>query len=299
MSRSRRHVKPYTAQHLISRFLDRRYFLADTHDRTEYLRCLGNAVRDWDWKIVSFALMSNHIHLGALAGEMPLGPTFKSLHVRYARSWHDRYGGLGPVIADRPANFEVPEVLVPRLIAYHHRNPVEAEVVEDPADSTWTSHRMYLGLDEAPSWLCIDKGLELCGFGDSRLGRSHFNEFVRTADLRETCIGPSLYVVEKVEGNESTFAGPRDKRALEKLATIAAKIAGQSEALVYQRQRPVSDARLLFIGAARRLGASNQSIADHLGLSRSAISDITRRNKDRFTELCLKSRLACAQLQHR
>ena len=39
------------------------------------------------------------------------------------------------------------------LVRYVHNNPVRAGVVADAADSVWSSHREYLGLEKCPKWL--------------------------------------------------------------------------------------------------------------------------------------------------
>jgi hypothetical protein len=71
---------------------------------------------------------------------------------------------IGAVFARGPKAIPVAEGGVARLIGYIHCNPVRAGIVDDPSQSTWTSHRAYLGLDAAPKWLDIDLGLELAGF---------------------------------------------------------------------------------------------------------------------------------------
>jgi hypothetical protein len=62
------------------------------------------------------------------------------------------------------------------LLSYVHNNPVRAGVVEDPSDSSWTSHRAYLGEAAAPRWLDIRLGLHLCGFEFSPSGRDAFHK---------------------------------------------------------------------------------------------------------------------------
>ena len=54
---------------------------------------------------------------------------------------------------------------VPRLINYIHRNPVRAGVAATTAETSWTSHRAYLGIRHRPSWLDVELGLQLSGFG--------------------------------------------------------------------------------------------------------------------------------------
>ena len=133
--------------------------MIDVRDRRAYLELVDLLGDRWDWTCLSYALMSTHVHHGALAGEIPPAAFFLPLHTRFAMKWHRRHGGLGPVFASRPANWEIHPEAIGRLIAYHHRNPVTAGVVDAPADSTWTSHRAYLRLEPAPKWLDVERGL--------------------------------------------------------------------------------------------------------------------------------------------
>src|SRR5690606_4780288 len=61
-----------------------------------------------------------------------------------------------------------------QLVAYIHNNPVAAEVVPRARESTWTSHRAYMGLDVAPAWLHVDSGLLRAGLDD----RAQFDAWI-------------------------------------------------------------------------------------------------------------------------
>lgn len=169
MPRIARHLThlPGALVHVIVRFVDGRFIL-DDQARNHYLRLLAPALRSSDWRLVSYALMSSHIHLGCVMGSSELRSWALPLHIRFAR-WINRSlaeqnpKALGHVIADRPTTKLMCQSRARFLIAYHHRNPMEAGVTTDPAASTWTSHRAYLGL--APS-----EGGSTLRWGSSWLG---------------------------------------------------------------------------------------------------------------------------------
>jgi REP element-mobilizing transposase RayT len=168
MPRSARYCPPATFQHVISEFVDREYWLADEEDRRCYLSAVTQSAKPYDGRLLAYALMSSHVHWWLLAGTLPLGTLFQPAHTRYAGYWHRRYGGRGPVFANRPENHEVQPAAVASLVAYIHMNPVRAGVCRCPADSTWTSHRAYLRLAPAPAWLNVEQALALCGFRSLR-----------------------------------------------------------------------------------------------------------------------------------
>ncbi|MCB9558454.1 MAG: transposase [Deltaproteobacteria bacterium] len=178
MPRHRRDCPAGTLQHIIVRFIDRRFQLATAADRSAYLRIFGRTAERCDWRFLSFALMSNHIHWCALTGRMSLRDIFHPVNTRFGMLWNRRHRGLGPIIAGRPANFPVQAERVVELIAYNHMDPVRNGVVTDPKSSRWTSHRAYVGLDPEPAWLDVDLGLRLGGFPATPAGRRAFDAFV-------------------------------------------------------------------------------------------------------------------------
>lgn len=78
----------------------------------------------------------------------------KPLHSGFGGWLASRIGKRGPVFADRYKSILVEEEsYLLELVRYVHNNPVRAGVVADAADSVWSSHREYLGLEKCPKWL--------------------------------------------------------------------------------------------------------------------------------------------------
>lgn len=179
MPRFARTPFPGAVHHVISRFVNRTYRFTCDEERREYLARLGAALARTDWRVLGYALMSNHIHLVALAGEMPSAALIRPLHGGFAGWLNRRQGTLGPVFADRHRLIAAPSSASLRLLAYVHNNPVRARQCDAAMESGWTSHRCYLGQAESPEWLAVDKGLALSGFSPSVEGRQAFDAQVR------------------------------------------------------------------------------------------------------------------------
>lgn len=163
---------------MVSRFVDREFRFDVPGARDEYLRRAAKALGRTDWRAFAFAMMSSHVHWALQAGEQPSSSWVKPLHAGFAQWLNTTEGRLGTVFADRHRNLTFEGETVATLVAYQHNNPVRAGVVSDPAASSWTSHRAYLGLDEAPPWLDVELGLWLCGFSATTAGRRAFHRFV-------------------------------------------------------------------------------------------------------------------------
>jgi hypothetical protein len=178
--RFRRQIAPGSIQHVISRFVDREHRLDAPGARQEYLRRAGRALRRSDWRALGFALMGSHVHWVLRAGDQPSSALIKPLHAGFAVWLNGVEGRLGPVFAERHRSVSFEDETAAALLAYVHNNPVRAGVVGDAADSSWTSHRMYLGLERRPPWLDVALGLHLCGFAATSSGRRAFHELVRS-----------------------------------------------------------------------------------------------------------------------
>ncbi len=102
MPRFARLHAPGQVQHIISRFVDRRFRLRDDGPRREYLRRLADALKRSDWRLLGYALMGSRVHLVALAGEVRVGDVTRAVNVGFA-AWIDaKEKRLGPVFAARP-----------------------------------------------------------------------------------------------------------------------------------------------------------------------------------------------------
>ncbi len=160
--------------HLISRFVDREWFIESDEERATYLRILAEYVRHSDWRCLAYAVMSNHIHLAMVAGATSLASWVRPAHSTFAEWMNKRRNRIGSVFTRGPKDFMIPSDYVGKTIAYIHNNPVRAGVVQRARESDWTSHRAYLGV-AVPTWLHIDEGMALSGFSDAEAFDSWVN----------------------------------------------------------------------------------------------------------------------------
>ncbi len=157
--------------HLISRFARDERHLDKKGGRDVYLALVASAAARTDAKILAYCLMSNHVHLVIEQGEEPLSRFMKSVHTGFARWTHaqtKRTKSQGPVFAERARGILVEKSRLLELVRYVHNNPVRAGVVKRARDSSWSSHRAYVGIVEAPAWL--ETQLVLAKFGRDRRG---------------------------------------------------------------------------------------------------------------------------------
>lgn len=275
-----RHPAPGSLHHVIVQFIDRDYLITDDVTRRQYLTMLGRALADSDWRCLAYALMSNHIHLGMVAGRTPADRWMRRVHPPFVAWLNRRLDRIGPLFAASPAIWVVHRDRELRLIAYIHNNPVRAGVVRHARDSTWTSHRAYLMGACAP-WLSVDEGLarvgvsaaELDTYADEHVG----HKLERGEQARIHRAARTLGAIEvgtPVDAPRQTtpllrrpygYLAPNPWRLVE----IVADVLGVP-AMELRSRRPsvfVSGARSLAIYCGRTAGLSISSIAATFGIS--------------------------------
>lgn len=211
--------------------------------------------------------MSSHVHKAAFGNDQPLGSFLHALNGTFG-FWLNRHeGGLGKVFAERPRSIVVStEEGLARLIAYIHNNPVRAGVVLCPAQSTWTSHRAFIGEVSAPPFVAVEWALAAMGFSSSPSGRVSFHEYVvsRAGYPRD----PSL-------------SGPARSdiaTAQRLLRATAAHFGIESGELARPTTKANRELRLDFIRVAKEVFAlSNSHLAAVLGVSKPLLTRLVAR----------------------
>jgi hypothetical protein len=103
--------------------------------------------------------MKNHVHLALQVTETPLSKLMQSLSQRYTVWFNHRHERVGHLFQGRYKDILVDsDQYLLELIRYIHLNPVRANLVADPENYSYSSHRAYSGLVAAPPWLTLDWG---------------------------------------------------------------------------------------------------------------------------------------------
>ncbi len=292
-----RFTAPGVFYHCIWRFVDRRWFFQGDDERSMYLLMLERALRESDWRCMAYALMSNHIHLGMLAGREQLGRWAKRVSTPFAQWMNRRHDRLGPVMADRPKSCAVRAELEPHVFAYIHNNPVRAGVVARPGDSSWTSHRLYTS--GATTFVAVEEALSRWGFADSAdvdlwttntPGESGFPPTRRarnTARRLGAIEAATPIATSLVPLVARPFAHVRVDPQL--LAAVAAWSVGATVRDLGSRRRnpQLLAGRYVAVALADHFGVSGSDIAAALGMSGSAICWIRRRTPTRLASEAL------------
>ncbi|MEO6772979.1 MAG: transposase [Kofleriaceae bacterium] len=302
MRRARLHI-PGLVHHLIWRCLNREWLITSDQHRERYLWWLGRALEESDWKCIAYAVMSNHVHIAAVAGEEPLARWSRRAHTPFAIWANKATDRLGPFFAGRAADFALGPIAATFTLAYIHNNPVRARVVERARDSTWTSHRAYIGLAAVPRWLHVDEGLLRSG----QVSTEDFERLVDGQPIPEHRPASNRAARALARAGQIVEATPRDAETPllmrqfgrlrpnpGRLLLHAAHMLDLDPAAVASRRRHprLRDARLVIAHSGRALGLTGGDIADALGLSQQAVSLMLRHGRP-HPDAC---RLLCERL---
>jgi hypothetical protein len=284
MTRTPRDFEPGRVYHLISRFVDRNWYIQTDDERRLYLKFLGRSFEKSDWKCLSDGIMSNHVHLCTVAGEHDFANLIRRVHAPFATWMNRAYQRIGGMFVRGPKALEVRDEGVAAVIAYIHNNPVRAGVVTSAADSTWTSHRAYAGLDRAPRWLDVNEGLRRSGFADG----NEFGKWVATnPDVDDVAARVEAAFGElDDDGNIATNAmgeiatplnltnAPRLPAQSVVEATAAVLGVPMMRFLAGTKRSPDVLARRVVVHCAGALGLTGVEIGSALGVTQQAISKI-------------------------
>lgn len=179
MGRPHRIDQPGMIHHVFNRGVDRqRIFFADA-DRKEFGRLLGEIHDLFGVEILAYCLLDNHFHLVVRCPDGHLSDAMKHLGSVFVLHTNDRVGRDGPMFRGRFRSIPVlDEGYLLVAVRYVHRNALDVTGVHVVEAYRWSSHRAYLGLRPAPTFLTTAPILSR--FGDDP---ARFHRFVVRRDL--------------------------------------------------------------------------------------------------------------------
>ena len=159
-------------RHVFARGNDKRLIYRDDLDRRMYIAMLRGTVRQ-RWRLLSYCLMENHVHLLVETPEANLGDGMQRMHSLYALEFNKRHRRSGHLFQGRygAVRIKTDEQLW-AVAAYIATNPVSAGLCAMPADWRWSSHSAVLE-GEGADWLDVSRLLTYfgCAGGDPRKRR--------------------------------------------------------------------------------------------------------------------------------
>ncbi len=143
--------------HVTTRGVRRLDVFRDDRDRRRFLRALESTVRRFDWQLLAYVLMDNHVHLFVRTPKANISKGMQCLLSRYAAWWARRHDEPGHVFQSRfHAKLVEGEGYFWNVSRYVHLNPVRAGMVARAQDWPWSSFPGYRDGRLGRSWVAYD-----------------------------------------------------------------------------------------------------------------------------------------------
>ena len=131
--------------HVICRGNNRQVIFRDDADRKRYLEKLSLYCQEKNVDLLSYCLLSNHVHLLVETPEGNLSKMMQAFQTSYTVYFNTRHGRTGHVFEQRyKARVVDKDNYLIQVSRYIHLNPVSARIVERPQDFRWSSYGSYL-----------------------------------------------------------------------------------------------------------------------------------------------------------
>ena len=157
MARPLRIQYPNAMYHIISRGIGRMTIFHNEKDFSKFIQFMERVIEKHNWICHAYCLMGTHYHILLETPDANMVVGMKYLNQVYSQFYNWKYRRVGPVLQGRYKSWLVErEEKFLDNSRYIVNNPVEAKMVEHPADWAWSSFRATRGIEKVPKYLETD-----------------------------------------------------------------------------------------------------------------------------------------------
>jgi REP element-mobilizing transposase RayT len=132
----------------------------DDYDRERFMVLLAKVARTFGWRVISYCLMTNHVHVVVYVPDFTVSRGMQLLNGQYAQAFNRRHDYVGHLFEGRFRASRVDDEAYSLQVGrYVVLNPVRAGMVEEAVDWKWSSHRAMLGKVAPPPFLDVEWAL--------------------------------------------------------------------------------------------------------------------------------------------
>ena len=145
MARKKRIWYPGATYHVMSRGNRRYSIFKDDWDYEMFIECLRNVKEQYDFKIHSVCLMTNHFHMIVETGNTEIWKIMHKLLLSYAASYNMKYKLTGHLFENRYIGQLIEDdTYLLEASRYIHLNPVKAQMVREPLLYKYSSYAGFV-----------------------------------------------------------------------------------------------------------------------------------------------------------
>ncbi len=144
MPRGAREKSSSGVYHVVARGINKQRIFEDKEDYLVFLEKIRKYKKISGYKVFSYCLMSNHIHLLMKEETESLSTAFRRIGASYVYWYNWKYGRVGHLFQDRYKSEVVEnDAYLLTVMRYIHQNPVKAGIVKDMQEYPWSSYHEY------------------------------------------------------------------------------------------------------------------------------------------------------------
>jgi len=147
MGHKKRIWYPGAKYHITCRGNKKKNIFLDKVDHLIYLDIIKEVKKRYDFLILTYCLMPNHVHLQIKTRDIEIWRIMRGINWRYARYFNERYSTVGHVFQGRYGSKIIDNNYYNLIVnRYIHLNPVKDKLIIKPEDYKWSSYSIYMGL---------------------------------------------------------------------------------------------------------------------------------------------------------
>jgi len=304
MSRPLRIQYPDAWYHVMNRGRRAEAVFGEKKDYVAFIKLLKETAEIWNLRISAYCLLKNHYHLLVQTPDANLSRCMRHINGVYTQRFNKAHNVDGQLFRGRYKSILIDaDSYLLELVRYIHRNPIDAELVKQLGQYSWSSHQGYLS--DAKKWDWLNKDFILSMFSNDRgLGIKRYKEFVtkKTPDEINAILGrknlPSALGSDGfIDRLKRTFSGkkrhwevPESKLLapdVEKIKAVVCKSYDIEErVLTITRRGFTNEPRNVAIYLMRHLrGDSLEDIGKEFKMAKySSVSSVIERMKTKITK---------------
>ncbi|WP_026494258.1 transposase [Butyrivibrio sp. WCD3002] len=145
MARKKRIWYPGATYHVMSRGNRRNSIFKDEWDYGMFMECLKSVKEQYDFKIHSICLMTNHFHMIVETGGTEIWKIMHKLLLSYAATYNMKYKLTGHLFENRYIGQIIEDdTYLLEASRYIHLNPVKAQMVREPLSYKYSSYADFV-----------------------------------------------------------------------------------------------------------------------------------------------------------
>jgi REP element-mobilizing transposase RayT len=147
ISRKERIWYPGAIYHIVTRGNNKQNIFLGKEDYWQYMNYLRRTHEKYPFKLYSYCLMSNHVHLQIATDDVEIWTIMREINWYYSRHFNLKYEKVGHLFQNRYYSEIIErESYLMEVSKYIHLNPVKAGIVDKPIMYPWSSYGVYMGV---------------------------------------------------------------------------------------------------------------------------------------------------------